>query len=179
MRGDQPGVAAEEGLDGNGLGRIEGRIIAGAAGGGHALGELLTGQGVVIARDPFKGRIGNRGTLDQSDGRTELAEATAVDLHPLRVVIRLPEILPQRVTEDLTRANAQHTHLRSIHPDSTKRTNENRSRESLHPSALPTTKQGRRSNSPTEPFPQNEAATRQPSDEANNSTKANASPNGP
>ena len=139
VRGDQPGVAAEEGLEGNGLGRIEGRIIAGAAGGGHALGELLTGQGVVIARDPFKGIIRNRGTLDQPDGRTELAEATAVDLHPLRVVIRLPEILPQRVTEDLTRANGQHTSP-PIHPSGLAQANDRKAKPRIitstgHPDA--------------------------------------------
>jgi hypothetical protein len=106
--GDEPGVAPEERLDRDGLGRVERGIVTGAAGGGHALRELLASEGVVVAGDPFERLIRNCHTFPEPDLRTELTEALAFNFHSLRIVISLPEIFTQGMTENLACPNGHH-----------------------------------------------------------------------
>jgi hypothetical protein len=63
---------------------------------------------MVIAGNPVKRLVGDRRSFDQTNRVTEPPEALAFDFHALRIVIRLPKVFTQCVTENLALLNGQH-----------------------------------------------------------------------
>jgi hypothetical protein len=63
---------------------------------------------MVIAGNPLKSLVGDRRSLDQTNRLTEFSETLTFDFHALRIVLRLPKVITQSVTENLTRPKGQH-----------------------------------------------------------------------